>query len=239
MRLEDGQRPVGHVRLLVEVLEAHAVGRHGDQTAQGLVVAQGEVRGDRTALAEAGDQDALGGEAALALARPVHAATPAAGSARDRSDVGDVSQVGAAAVTLVHRGERTLVELVPGSLTPATGAAGPVPAPVEDLGVHTLVGEIVDSKCWLGVMNPGNLRTHRACATLCIRGGIPPILVVRDGEGRTLKPLLVGPAGEALNEAVLPLVALPVEVEGELERRDDLLVLRAAPADIARVGEDP
>ena len=131
--------------------------------------------------------------------------------------------------TLVHSGERTLLEVVPGSL--AADSSEPVPsAPVEALGTVSLRGEIVDSKCWLGVMNPGNLRTHRACATLCIRGGIPPILIARDGEGRSRTMLLVGPEGEALNRQVLPLVALPVEVHGELERHDDLLVLRADPA---------
>lgn len=133
--------------------------------------------------------------------------------------------------TLVHSGERTLLEVAPGTLE-AAGDAHVAPPPVVELGEATLRGEIVDSKCWLGVMNPGNLRTHRACAVLCIRGGIPPILVARDGGGHTRKLLLVGPGGEAVNGAVLPLVALPVEVRGRLERHDDLLVLRADPAAI-------
>jgi hypothetical protein len=50
------------------------------------------------------------------------------------------------------------------------------------LGTQTLIGEIVDSKCYLGVMNPGALIPHRACAIRCISGGIPPVLLVRQSD---------------------------------------------------------
>ncbi len=137
---------------------------------------------------------------------------------------------------LVHRAEATMVEVVPESLRWLGGTQSSTQPPIA-LGPVRLLGEIVDSKCWLGVMNPGNLRTHRACASLCIRGGIPPILVVRDNYGGSAQLLLVGPAGEALNEAVLPLVARPVEVVGEVERLDGLLVLRAEPSAIRPLDE--
>ncbi|HVS19790.1 MAG TPA: hypothetical protein VMT18_14390, partial [Planctomycetota bacterium] len=103
--------------------------------------------------------------------------------------------------SLVFRAEGTLVEVAPASLR----ELGPAPsaAPVEHLGHVALRGEIVDSKCWLGVMNPGNLRTHRACATLCVRGGIPPLFVVRTPDAGLRQAVLVGPRGEALNESVL------------------------------------
>jgi hypothetical protein len=129
--------------------------------------------------------------------------------------------------SLVHRGEGTLIEVAPGSLRalgPASSAAEP-----QRLGRVALTGEIVDSKCWLGVMNPGNLRTHRACATLCVRGGIPPLLVVRTPASGVRQAVLVGPSGEALNAAVLDLIAVPVALAGELERHDDLYVLRVDP----------
>lgn len=132
--------------------------------------------------------------------------------------------------SLVHRGEGTMLEVASDSLRelgPGAPAAHPVP-----LGRVSLTGEIVDSKCWLGVMNPGNLRTHRACATLCVRGGIPPLLVVRTPDAGLRQAVLVGPAGEAINEAVLELIAVPVQVEGELERHDDLWILRVDPVTI-------
>src|SRR5947207_1819862 len=94
------------------------------------------------------------------------------------------------------------------------------------LGRRTLVGEIVDSKCFLGVMNPGQLTPHRACAIRCISGGVPPVLVVRQKNGPAIYLLLVASDGKP----VLDIVAEPVEITGEVEREGDLLILRADPA---------
>ncbi|MEO6709420.1 MAG: hypothetical protein ABI054_01930 [Planctomycetota bacterium] len=103
------------------------------------------------------------------------------------------------------------------------------------LGTATLIGEIVDSKCYLGVMKPGNAKTHRDCATRCISGGIPPVLLVRDADGNASYYLLVGAHGETLNEQVLDLIAEPIEVTGELRRCGDLMSLRADPATFRRL----
>ena len=40
---------------------------------------------------------------------------------------------------------------------------------VEVLGPVELTGEIADSKCWLGVMNPGEGTVHRDCARRCLK----------------------------------------------------------------------
>lgn len=135
--------------------------------------------------------------------------------------------------SLVHSGGSTMVELEPGSVALADVAA---PAPeVVELGRVTLRGEIVDSKCHLGVMTPGERRTHRACAQLCIRGGIPPLFWVEDERGAVQRLLLVGANGEAVNERVLELVGVPLEIDGALEQHDDWLVLRADPAGYRRI----
>jgi len=139
--------------------------------------------------------------------------------------------------TLIYRNGETMVELVPGSVREEV-AAGTAPAAgsaAEDLGVHTLVGEIVDSKCYLGVMNPGEGKVHRGCATRCISGGVPPLLVTRDREGRTAQFVLVSAEARPLNRDILDRVGEPVEVRGRVERRGDLLLLRAVPSDIRRV----
>ena len=60
-----------------------------------------------------------------------------------------------------------------------------------DLGEHTLRGEIVDIKCYLGVMKPAHGKPHRSCAARCISGGIPPVLMVKDRDGDTNYLLLV------------------------------------------------
>lgn len=130
--------------------------------------------------------------------------------------------------TLVWRDGRTLIELA-GDPSTASGAGSGIGAAVEDLGTFTLSGEIVDSKCFLGVMNPGNLKPHRLCAVRCISGGIPPVLYVHDADGRVAYLLLVGEDGRGINRELLGLVAEPVEVTGRVERHGDLLVLRAEP----------
>jgi len=141
--------------------------------------------------------------------------------------------------SLVYRGGHAMIEVEPGSIvTLASPQAAATAGAVTDLGPVRLRGEIVDTKCHLGVMNPGDGKTHRGCAARCINGGIPPALRVRDAAGREALYLLVGPQGEPIGRELLALVAEPVEVAGRAERRDDLLVLYAAPSAVRRLGEE-
>jgi hypothetical protein len=138
---------------------------------------------------------------------------------------------------LIQRGGSRQLEIMPGSVRPldAPGAdAPPRGAPAEDLGVRTLAGEIVDSKCFLGVMNPGSRKVHRACAVRCISGGIPPLLFVRDPSGAETHYYLTGPRGEPIGRAILDRVAEPVEATGRASRLDGLLYLSVEPGAIRR-----
>jgi len=105
----------------------------------------------------------------------------------------------------------------------------------EALGEVTLSGEIIDSKCFMGVMKPGEGKVHRACAAMCIAGGIPPMLVVNQSDGYRYGYILIGPQGEAAADLVLADVAVPVSVNGQLERRGDLTYLRIAEDGINRI----
>jgi hypothetical protein len=136
---------------------------------------------------------------------------------------------------LAYHDDRTLIEVEPGSIEFVGDRSESAIEPEVLLGRFTLRGEIVDSKCHLGVMNPGERRTHRACAKLCIRGGIPPILWVEDDAGRCSKLLLVGADGRAVNDEVLELVGDPVEISGDVVRVGDWLVLKAEPMDYKRL----
>jgi nitrite reductase/ring-hydroxylating ferredoxin subunit/DMSO/TMAO reductase YedYZ heme-binding membrane subunit len=136
--------------------------------------------------------------------------------------------------SLIYRDDKTMLEIENGSIevvddTPASTLAE------EDLGRRTLRGEIVDSKCFLGVMKPGNLKPHRACAARCISGGVPPVLLVRDAEGAATYYLLVSDQGEPVQDQVIPLVAEPVEITGRVSRRGGLLTLSANPETYHRV----
>ena len=136
---------------------------------------------------------------------------------------------------LIYRDDRTMIEIAPESVREDAAAAPLALATARSLGERTLRGEIVDSKCHLGVMSPGERRTHRACAKLCIRGGIPPILWVEDEGGAVQKLVLVGRDGRAVNAEVLELVGERVEITGEVLVLDDLYVLRAEPSTYVRL----
>ncbi len=99
--------------------------------------------------------------------------------------------------------------------------------PAERLGRYALSGQIMDSKCFFGVMRPSRGKTHKACASLCIRGGIPPSFWVRDGKGRESVLLMTNAAGGPLGEEILPIVGDAVAAEGEIVRVGDLLHFRA------------
>ena len=138
--------------------------------------------------------------------------------------------------TLIYRGNQTMVEALPNSVKVADKQlASMTGTETIPLGRQTLVGEIVDSKCFLGVMNPGQLLPHRACAIRCISGGIPPVLLVRNAEGTANYLLLVSADGKPVNQEVLEFVAEPVQITGEVERQGELLILRADPRTILRI----
>lgn len=103
------------------------------------------------------------------------------------------------------------------------------------VGDVTLRGEIVDSKCYLGRMRPGDRRTHRACAQLCIAGGIPPILVTRDAQGQEQQYLLAARDGGSIADAILPFVAEAVQVRGALRRDGDTLIVHTDISSITRL----
>jgi hypothetical protein len=133
--------------------------------------------------------------------------------------------------TLIYRDNQTMVEALPDSIKVADNQPAPMSGmETVQLGRQTLTGEIVDSKCFLGVMNPGQLLPHRACAIRCISGGIPPVLLVRQTNGAAIYLLLVSAGGSPVNQQVLDLVAEPVQITGEVERQGELFILRADPS---------
>jgi hypothetical protein len=126
---------------------------------------------------------------------------------------------------LIYRDNLTMVEIVSGSLARTSGGEAAVPEPVS-LGMRSLVGEIVDTKCYLGVMNPGQGKVHRDCAARCISGGLPPALATRDLDGRPAMLLLTNSSNKALPlSEFIDRVGRPVRVEGVVSKLGDLLFL--------------
>ena len=114
------------------------------------------------------------------------------------------------------------------------GSATSPPLSEDIQGSRTLRGEIVDSKCAAGRMKPEGGVVHRECAIRCIKGGIPPTLMVRSGEDVSFY-LLENLVGGRVNKAVLPFVADPVEIEATLHERGGLKILRFSPGRIVRL----
>ena len=104
----------------------------------------------------------------------------------------------------------------------------------KDMGELTLRGEIVDPKCFFGVMKPGEGKPHKDCAIRCILGGIPPVLKVTDEKGNENYYLIAGPNGEKMNEVVKDFVAEPVTINAKVVKYDDWIVLYVREKGIAR-----
>ena len=139
--------------------------------------------------------------------------------------------------TLTERAADRMLEALPESIRDASPKnPGDLLDARMSLGTVTLRGEIVDSKCYLGVMNPGDGKVHRDCAARCISGGAPPAFVVRDSSGEARVLLLTGADGRSMNREVLDYVAEPLEISGELIRAGTQMVLRAEPSRYRRAG---
>jgi len=137
--------------------------------------------------------------------------------------------------TRIQRGSNTMIEVKAGSIivderTDSRAATSnalddqPSDRPVE------LTGEIVDSKCFLGVMVPGSGKTHKDCASLCLRGGIPPAFHVEDRSGNSSLLLMTGTDGESIGARARDVVGEAVSVTGSVARRSGWIVLRTDPA---------
>ena len=111
------------------------------------------------------------------------------------------------------------------------GATAPVPI-LDSTGVTTLNGEIVDPKCYFGVMKPGEGKAHRSCAIRCIAGGIPPVLHASDREEYFL---IVNENWQPVNEEVLNLVGDQITITGKEILWNDWKILKVNTADLRAV----
>ena len=91
----------------------------------------------------------------------------------------------------------------------------------------TLTGEIVDSKCFLGVMVPGAGVTHRGCAALCLRGGVPAALHVKRPDGSASLYLIAGSI--ATRDQAIAWAGEVVEMTGTVTRQGGWQVLTSEP----------
>jgi hypothetical protein len=136
--------------------------------------------------------------------------------------------------TRIQRGAHSMIEIEPASLlssgssdSASSGAPALLEAAYEE--PVNVTGEIVDSKCFLGVMVPGSGKTHKDCASLCLRGGIPPAIHVEDRAGHSALLLLTGPSGEPVGAQALQVAGEAISVSGSVRQHGGWLVLATDP----------
>ncbi len=105
------------------------------------------------------------------------------------------------------------------------------------LGNFELKGEIVDSKCYLGQMNHGEGKIHKACASLCIRGGLHPLFVLHAENIQLHKTyiLLASENNRPVNQDILNIVAEPIQIAGKVIQKNNIYILKANPSDYKRL----
>ena len=125
--------------------------------------------------------------------------------------------------TLIQYQDKTWMELTEGqkSIIHLTEDDQAVKQKVTSEGEQTIFGEVVDPKCFFGVMNPAYGKIHKSCAIRCISGGIPPILATRrDGEFVDYY-FLLDQNHQPMNKAILQYVGMPVKLSGNVVHIDD------------------
>jgi methionine sulfoxide reductase heme-binding subunit len=127
--------------------------------------------------------------------------------------------------SLIYRNGVAMIEVnKPESIELIEGPKAKAPQ-VVSLGQGTFVGELVDTKCFLGVMRPATGKVHRGCAIRCLSGGAPPGLLVHDDRGDSVALLLAGSEGKRL-DIDWGLAARSLEAEGDLELHSGTPILR-------------
>lgn len=153
--------------------------------------------------------------------------------------------------TRLSREGRTVFEIAAGmgSVKVLSGDETRSEVAVTDLSVAsadaasvTLRGEIIDSKCYHGAMKPGDGKSHKACATLCVSNGIPAMFAAINTDGTTSYYLLAMKAGSQSSAAgsefdvdTLSKIGELVEVRGSVSRVADFNVLTIEAGSVQRV----
>ena len=107
---------------------------------------------------------------------------------------------------------------------------------IKELGTVQLTGEVLDPKCYFGVMKPGHGKPHRDCAIRCIAGGMSPVFLVRNEKGEANYYLILDKDGNKMNDALKDHIAEPVSLEARAVQYDDWIVIYTNKESIKRTG---
>ena len=126
----------------------------------------------------------------------------------------------------ITRKDCFMLGVADGDIKTSSQTAPPLPQ-TEVIGEVSLMGEILDAQCFMGIMTPGYGRSHRGCATLCIRGGLPVYFSAGVGEHKNANDpthcggigyLLANSNGEKINMEILDHIAVPLTITARHEK---------------------
>lgn len=132
--------------------------------------------------------------------------------------------------TLLYSDGKTLMQIDKND-SPLVAIADPdkrdLAPEIQQLGTMQLNGEILDPKCYFGVMKPGHGKPHRDCAIRCIAGGISPVFWVRNGKGETDYYLILDENGQKMNAKLKDHIGEPLSLSARAVRFNDWIILYA------------
>ncbi len=147
----------------------------------------------------------------------------------------------------IERGNLRMLEISPNEdaveriadVSPANEAAFPKFSRQTVVDSITMQGEIIDSKCYLGVMKPGQGKIHRGCGALCLIGNIPPLLVLSKdyliktaGQTLPIGPFIITDQnGEPMNRRLINMVGEAVSLSGSIESYGPVSFFRVSEAE--------
>lgn len=138
---------------------------------------------------------------------------------------------------LIYYNGKTLLEIDDSQNISVLGQ-GETHTKILKLGEKTIIGEIVDPKCYFGVMKPGYGKIHRSCAALCIAGGVPPVLLSREENGVEAYFLLTDLKGNPIHQDILPYIGQPARLQGTLKKIGDWQLMEIDVSQIEKLDQN-
>jgi len=136
---------------------------------------------------------------------------------------------------LIKRGGLDMLQVI-GQIKPIDNSIVDIPKiTIENLGRWKIAGEICDGECLAGAMRPGRGLAHKACANLCLSGGIPPVFVASEKVLNEEYFLITGPDNTPLPDKSSDYIGQYISLEGDLQRRGSLVVLRMDPESVKKL----
>ena len=137
---------------------------------------------------------------------------------------------------LIYYNDKTLIQITDEEKVNVLDPAKSFLPKTMEVSKITLQGEIVDPKCYFGVMKPGKGKIHRSCAVRCISGGIPPIFATTDANNIAKYFLLTDLEGHPINDQILSHVGKPADITGMVEKMGDWYLFKVDSKDIKELG---